>query len=74
MITLRKISEKRQEILDLAEKHRAANVRIFGSVARADNKEESDVDFLIQTKPGCSLFDLGGLLQDLRDLLGCSLI
>jgi predicted nucleotidyltransferase len=63
MISLQTILGKRHQILDLADKHRAANIRIFGSVARADNSQESDVDFLIQTKPGCSLLDLGGLLQ-----------
>lgn len=71
MITLRAISEKREQILRLAEQYRTAEVRIFGSVARGENTRASDVDFLIKPKPGCSLFDLGGLLEDLQELLGC---
>jgi len=71
MITLRAISEKRDQILRLAEHYRTGEVRIFGSVARGENTTGSDVDLLIKTKPGCSLFDLGGLLADLQDLLGC---
>jgi len=71
MITLRKLTERRNEILSLAERYRAGEVRVFGSVARGDNSAASDVDLLITTRPGCSLFDLGGLLEDLQDLLGC---
>ena len=71
MITLRKLTERRNEILSLAERYRAGEVRVFGSVARGENSAASDVDLLITTRPGCSLFDLGGLLEDLQDLLGC---
>jgi predicted nucleotidyltransferase len=71
MITLRSLFERRGEILGLAEQYHAGNVRVFGSVARGDNTESSDVDLLINTKPGCSLFHLGGLLEDLKDLLKC---
>jgi predicted nucleotidyltransferase len=61
----------RSEILKLAERHGARNVRVFGSVARGEADAESDIDFLIDLEPGRSLFDLGGLLMDLRALLGC---
>ena len=44
---------------------------MFGSVARGDNTENSDVDLLIRPRHGCSLFDLGGFLEDLQELLGC---
>ncbi len=71
MITLRTLMERRDQILRLANRYRADEVRVFGSVARGDNTEASDVDLLVKTKPGCSLFDLGGLLEDLQDLLGC---
>jgi predicted nucleotidyltransferase len=60
----------RDEILRLAAKRGARNVRLFGSVARGDFDEKSDVDFLIELEPGRSLFDVGGLLMDLRELLG----
>lgn len=45
-------------------------MRIFGSVARGDADINSDIDFLVDLEPGRSLFDLGGLLMDLQELLG----
>lgn len=65
------LKEKREEVLRIAAKHGARNVRIFGSVARGEADRESDVDFLVEMGPGRSLFDLGGLLADLEALLGC---
>lgn len=65
------VREKRADILALAAKHGARNVRVFGSVARGDADEQSDVDFLVQMEPGRSLFDVGGLQYDLEQLLGC---
>ena len=61
---------KRDEILRVAAKHGARKVRVFGSVARGEADETSDIDFLVELEPGRTLFDLGGLLMDLRDLLG----
>ena len=71
MIDLRTLRQRRDEILRLARRYRAEDVRVFGSVIRGDNTEASDVDVLIKTRPGCSLLDLGGLLEDLQDLLNC---
>jgi hypothetical protein len=71
MVTMRTLFEKRSQILSLAERYHAGEVRVFGSVARGDNTNVSDVDFLIKPRVGCSLFDLGGLLEDLQELLGC---
>ena len=71
MMTLAILAQKRGEILALAERYRTADVRIFGSVVRGQNNEVSDVDLLVNTRPGCSLLDLGGLLEDLQELLGC---
>ena len=62
---------KRKEILDIAVKNGAYNVRIFGSVARGQSEPDSDVDFLVEMEQNRSLLDLGGLLMDLQDLLGC---
>ncbi|CAG0958004.1 hypothetical protein METP3_00650 [Methanosarcinales archaeon] len=62
---------KRNEILHIATKYGARNVRVFGSIARGEATQDSDVDFLVDLEPGRSLFDLGGLLMDLQDLLGC---
>ena len=65
------LKEKRAEILRVAAEHGARNVRIFGSVARGEAKAASDVDLLVDMDPGRSLLDLGGLLMDLQDILGC---
>ncbi|MEQ8961200.1 MAG: nucleotidyltransferase family protein [Coleofasciculus sp. C2-GNP5-27] len=62
---------KRESILQTAAKYGAYNVRIFGSVARGEADANSDIDFLVEMEPGRSLFDLGGLLMDLQELLGC---
>jgi predicted nucleotidyltransferase len=62
--------EKKQDILKIAAEHGARNVRVFGSVARGEARADSDVDFLVDMEPGRTLFDMGGLLMDLRDLLG----
>ena len=70
-MTLRTLTEQRSQILGLAEHYRAGEVRVFGSVARGEATENSDVDLLIKPRRGCSLFDLGGLLEDLQALLGC---
>lgn len=61
---------RRQDVIRLAGKHGARNVRVFGSVARGDARPDSDIDLLVELEPGRSLFDLGGLLFDLQDLLG----
>ena len=58
-------------ILQAATERGAYNVRVFGSVARGEANSESDIDFLVDLGPNRSLFDLGGLLADLEDLLGC---
>jgi uncharacterized protein len=63
------LEEKRDEILRLATQYGAANVRIFGSVARNEADQDSDIDFLVDMEPGRSLLDLGGLLMELNDLL-----
>jgi uncharacterized protein len=65
------LKEKREEILQIAAKHGAQTVRIFGSVARGEADAASDLDFLVEMEPGRSLLDLGGLLMELQDLLGC---
>jgi predicted nucleotidyltransferase len=64
------LKEKRGEILRLCAKHGARNVRVFGSLARGQADEASDVDFLVEMEPGRSLLDLGGLQVELESLLG----
>jgi predicted nucleotidyltransferase len=68
MLSLEQVRERREEILRLADQRHVSNVRVFGSVARGTAGPESDVDFLVKTAPGCTLFDLGGMLADLEDL------
>jgi predicted nucleotidyltransferase len=70
MFTREFIQRKRGAILEIARRYGVFDVRIFGSVARGDATESSDLDLLVRFEPGRSLFDHGGLLMDLRDLLG----
>lgn len=69
-MVLEELRNRRDEILQVATRHGARQVRVFGSVARGDADEKSDVDFLVEMEKGRSLLDLGGLLMDLQDLLG----
>jgi hypothetical protein len=71
-MNIQSLREKREEILQVAAKHGARTVRVFGSVARGEADAASDLDFLVEMEPGRSLLDLGGLLMELQDLLGCS--
>jgi predicted nucleotidyltransferase len=64
------IETHRHEIRALAARRGIAEVRVFGSMARGDAGDESDVDLLVSLPPGVSGFALGGLLLDLQDLLG----
>jgi uncharacterized protein len=64
------LDARRLEILTVARRYGALNVRVFGSVARGDARPESDLDLLVEMEPGRSLFDLGGLLVELQALLG----
>jgi predicted nucleotidyltransferase len=70
MLTKNDIVARRDEILAVARRYGASDVRLFGSVARGDSIETSDLDFVVRFEPGRSLFDQGGLLMDLRELLG----
>ncbi len=65
------LKAKREEILRVCAKYGARNVRVFGSVARGEADEASDIDFLVEMEAGRSLFDLGGLQYELEHLLGC---
>ena len=64
------LQTKREEILRIAAKHRAFNVRVFGSRSRREAGPDSDFDFLLNVGPGRSPWFPGGLLADLEDLLG----
>jgi predicted nucleotidyltransferase len=70
MMIDRLLAEKRAEILRLAASRGARNVRVFGSVARGEAREDSDIDILVDVEPGRSLLDIIGLWLDLQELLG----
>jgi len=65
------LQAKRDEILRIAEKHGARNVRVFGSVARGETDEVSDIDLLVDMEAGRSLFDHAALWLELEESLGC---
>lgn len=64
------LKTRRKEILSIAARNGAVNVRVFGSVARGDNRPDSDVDFLVNLERGRSLLDLARFVRELQALLG----
>jgi predicted nucleotidyltransferase len=70
MLTKDDIRRRRAEIIEVANRYGAYDIRLFGSIARGDATEDSDLDFIVRFEPGRSLLDHGGLVMDLRDLLG----
>lgn len=60
---------KRDELYELARKHGASNIRVFGSVARREETQRSDIDILVDMDEDASLLDLARLKNDLEDLL-----
>lgn len=71
MRTLDDLRQRRDAILAIARRRGVRAVRVFGSVSRGDASPTSDVDFLVELEAGRSLFDMGGFVADLEDLLGC---
>lgn len=65
------VRENRDAILALATRHGAKNIRLAGSVARGEDRPDSDVDFLVEMENGRSLLDRAKLIVDLGDLLAC---
>lgn len=69
--TLRTFKKHRNEILfRFSKRNKLSNLRVFGSVARGEDTEDSDIDFLVSTSPGTTLLDLGGLCADLEEFFG----
>lgn len=69
--TLTALRARREEILALAEKYGAYNVRVFGSVARGEATPESDIDVLVQFPTSYRLLDHTGFVAALKELLQC---
>ncbi|MBR0554703.1 nucleotidyltransferase family protein [Ciceribacter sp. L1K23] len=65
------LEKNRQAIRDATARHKAANPRVFGSVARGEDGPDSDLDILVDALPGMTLFDLGGLQAEMEGLLPC---
>lgn len=63
------LARSKDDILTIADRHHATNVRVFGSVARGEESEDSDIDFLVDFLPGSSLLDQVALIQELSSTL-----
>ena len=66
-----RLREKLEDIMRIAESNGARNLKVFGSVARGEEGPESDIDLLVEMEPERNLLDMGRLLMDLQDFLGC---
>ena len=64
------LKTRREQILEISRKHGAYNLRVFGSAARGESTEQSDLDFLVEVGPVHSPWFPAGLVADLEDLLG----
>ncbi|PMS17287.1 nucleotidyltransferase [Trinickia dabaoshanensis] len=64
------LNAHRAEIRKIVEENRATNARVFGSVLHGEDTEESDLDLLVEPKPGMTLLNLGAIRYKLADLLG----
>ena len=62
-------SRHTKEIREIASRYPVANIRVFGSVLRGDDCDNSDIDLLVDPLPDATLFDLGGLQDELQSLL-----
>lgn len=65
------VQRQRNEVMAIARRHGGLSLKLFGSTARGDEVEDSDVDFLVEMEPGRSLLDLGGMQNELELFLGC---
>jgi predicted nucleotidyltransferase len=72
MTTRELLARRRDELIAAAARHRASNLRVFGSVARGTDRPDSDVDFLVDFDAQASLFDLIELKEEIESLLGRS--
>ena len=66
------LSQHRKAVCHTAARYRVANPRVFGSALHGNDREGSDLDLLVDPLPGATLFDLGGLQDELQELLGVS--
>ena len=64
------LNRHRDAIRRIAESHRVRNVRVFGSAMRGTDKEGSDLDLLVEPTDETTLFDIGAIRHELREILG----
>jgi hypothetical protein len=64
------LRDRREEILEIVQRHGADQVRVFGSIARGDARADSDIDLLVRPGPKTSAWFPAGLVLDLEALLG----
>jgi predicted nucleotidyltransferase len=64
------LRQRRSDLLAAANRRGASNLRVFGSVARGNQDDQSDIDFLVDFEPSRSLVDVAGLILDLQEILG----
>jgi uncharacterized protein len=64
------LQNHRDAIREIALRHRVKNVRVFGSVLHGDDTEDSDLDLLVDPTPETTLFDIGAIRYELKELLG----
>ncbi|MGH3943306.1 MAG: nucleotidyltransferase family protein [Pseudonocardiaceae bacterium] len=69
-ITVEDLRASRDEILAIGRRYGVSNVRVFGSVARGQADEHSDLDLLIDVAPGHGYFDMAGFALDVEQLMG----
>jgi predicted nucleotidyltransferase len=62
-VTLSELRRRRADLYAIARRYGVSNIRVFGSVARADADDASDLDLLVDLAPGRGLFDLGGFIS-----------
>jgi len=67
------LNQNRDLIRRIVTSHRTVNPRVFGSVVHGTDTESSDLDLLVDTLPGTSLFDLGAIQYELEQSLGISI-
>lgn len=70
-MNLQQLKQYRSNIIKLAEQYHSTNIKVFGSVAKGENTENSDIDFLIDPTPEQDLFDVIRLRRALQELLKC---
>ena len=64
------LTQHRDAIRNPVQRFRVSNPRVFGSVLHGTDTEDSDLDLLVDPQPGATLFDLGGLQWELKELMG----